>query len=221
MAAALAAIQALPKALAQHLTQALGDELPLLKRDGGFVRGGYDAELDEMRALRDESRKVIAGLERSLIDETGIRSLKIRHNNVLGYYIEVTANHHAIMTGSDGAKARFIHRQTMANAMRFTTTELAELETKIANAADRALSIELAVFDALTAEAVGEARNDPRRRRCACRARRVGGTRAAVGKRGLVPAGGGRQPCLRDRGRPPSGGRAGAAPLRRRPVRRQ
>jgi DNA mismatch repair protein MutS len=157
LAAALAAIQALRRALAQHLTQALGEELPLLKRDGGFVRGGYHPELDEMRALRDESRKVIAGLERSLIDETGIRSLKIRHNNVLGYYIEVTANHHAIMTGSDGAKARFIHRQTMANAMRFTTTELAELETKIANAADRALSIELAAFDALTAEAVGEA----------------------------------------------------------------
>lgn len=159
LAAALAAIHALPEALAQHLTQALGDELPLLKRDGGFLRGGYHADLDEMRALRDESRKVIAGLERSLIDETGIRSLKIRHNNVLGYYIEVTANHHAVMTGSDGAKARFIHRQTMANAMRFTTTELAELETKIANAADRALSIELAAFDALTMEAVGEAEN--------------------------------------------------------------
>ncbi|MER9330761.1 DNA mismatch repair protein MutS [Mesorhizobium sp. M0488] len=157
LAAALAAIRALPQALAGHLTQALGAELPLLKRDGGFVRGGYHPELDEMRALRDESRKVIAGLERSLIDETGIRSLKIRHNNVLGYYIEVTANHHAVMTGSDGAKARFIHRQTMANAMRFTTTELAELETKIANAADRALSIELAAFDALTTEAVGEA----------------------------------------------------------------
>ncbi|RUZ06932.1 DNA mismatch repair protein MutS, partial [Mesorhizobium sp. M7A.F.Ca.CA.002.15.1.1] len=157
LAAALAAIHALPQALSQHLMQALGDELPLLKRDGGFVRGGYHADLDEMRALRDESRKVIAGLERSLIDETGIRSLKIRHNNVLGYYIEVTANHHAVMTGSDGAKARFIHRQTMANAMRFTTTELAELETKIANAADRALNIELAAFEALTTEAVGEA----------------------------------------------------------------
>ncbi|RUX43661.1 DNA mismatch repair protein MutS, partial [Mesorhizobium sp. M7A.F.Ca.CA.002.09.1.1] len=88
LAAALAAIHALPQALSQHLMQALGDELPLLKRDGGFVRGGYHADLDEMRALRDESRKVIAGLERSLIDETGIRSLKIRHNNVLGYYIE-------------------------------------------------------------------------------------------------------------------------------------
>ncbi|MES0089629.1 DNA mismatch repair protein MutS [Mesorhizobium sp. M0030] len=157
LTAALAAIKALPRALAEHLTQALGEELPLLRRDGGFVRGGYHAELDEMRALRDESRKVIAGLERSLIEETGIRSLKIRHNNVLGYYIEVTANHHSIMTGSDGAKARFIHRQTMANAMRFTTTDLAELETKIANAADRALSIELAAFDTLTTEAVAEA----------------------------------------------------------------
>ncbi|TSE01803.1 DNA mismatch repair protein MutS [Mesorhizobium intechi] len=157
LAEAMAAIQALPRALAQHLTQALSEELPLLKRDGGFLRGGYHPELDEMRALRDESRKVIAGLERSLIEETGIRSLKIRHNNVLGYYIEVTANHHAVMTGGDGAKARFIHRQTMANAMRFTTTELAELETKIANAADRALGIELTAFDALTAQAVSEA----------------------------------------------------------------
>ena len=72
-------------------TRALADELPLLKRDGGFVRAGYDAELDEMRALRDQSRRVIAGLERDLIEETGIRSLKIQHNNVLGYYIEVTA----------------------------------------------------------------------------------------------------------------------------------
>ncbi|TIR01757.1 DNA mismatch repair protein MutS, partial [Mesorhizobium sp.] len=157
LAAALSAIHGLPEALARHLGEALDDELPLIRRDGGFVRSGYNAELDEMRALRDESRKVIAGLERSLIEETGIRSLKIRHNNVLGYYIEVTANHHSIMTGSDVAKARFIHRQTMANAMRFTTTELAELESKIANAADKALSIELATFDRLTAEVVSEA----------------------------------------------------------------
>src|SRR5690606_36706125 len=125
--------------------------------DGGFLRAGYHAELDEMRALASESRKVIAGMERALIDETGIKSLKIRHNNVLGYYIEVTANHAAIMTGTDEAKAKFIHRQTMSNAMRFTTTELAELETKIANAADRALAIELRAFDALVGEAVVEA----------------------------------------------------------------
>ena len=155
--AACAALEGLPASLAAHLDRALADELPLLKRDGGFTRAGYHDELDEMRALRDQSRRVIAGMERYLVEETGIRSLKIRHNNVLGYYIEVTANHREIMTGSDEAKARFIHRQTMANAMRFTTTELAELESKIANAADRALTIEQRVFAELVDEAVAEA----------------------------------------------------------------
>ena len=154
LADAMAAIAALPKDFAAHLDAALDDELPLLKRDGGFVRRDYDAELDEMRSLRDASRRVILGMERDLIEETGIRSLKIRHNNVLGYYIEVTANHQAVLNGSDALKARFIHRQTMASAMRFTTTELAGLETRIANAADRALSIELGVFDQLVAESV-------------------------------------------------------------------
>ena len=150
-------LAALPAALGDHLSRALADDLPLLARDGGFVRAGHDAELDEARALRDRARRVIAEMERGLAEETGIRSLKIRHNNVLGYYIEVTANHREIMTGSDEAKARFIHRQTMANAMRFTTTELAELESKIANAADRALSIEQRIFAALVEEAVAEA----------------------------------------------------------------
>ncbi|AMS39463.1 DNA mismatch repair protein MutS [Aminobacter aminovorans] len=157
LAAAIAAISALPTGFADHLDVALGEELPLLKRDGGFVRAGYHPELDEMRALRDQSRRVIAGMERDLIEETGIRSLKIRHNNVLGYYIEVTANNQTALNGSDEAKARFIHRQTMANAMRFTTTELAGLETKIANAADRALTIELQAFDQLVGEAVTHA----------------------------------------------------------------
>ncbi|WP_110749844.1 DNA mismatch repair protein MutS [Phyllobacterium leguminum] len=151
---ACAAFARLPGHHAEHLDRALGDELPLLKRDGGFVRAGYHPELDEMRGLRDQSRRIIAGLQAQYTDETGIKSLKIKHNNVLGYFIEVTANHHAIMTDSDEAKGRFIHRQTMANAMRFTTTELAELESKIANAADRALAIELAIFDELTSEAV-------------------------------------------------------------------
>ncbi|MEX0957269.1 MAG: DNA mismatch repair protein MutS [Rhizobiaceae bacterium] len=157
LSSALADLRAAPADFASHLDTALADELPLLRRDGGFVRSGYDAELDEMRALRDESRRVIAGMERDLIEETGIRSLKIRHNNVLGYYIEVTANHHATLAGTDEAKARFIHRQTMASAMRFTTTGLADLETKIANAADRALAIELGVFDRLVAEATAHA----------------------------------------------------------------
>ena len=154
VAAAVAALQAPPGELASHLQRALAEDLPLLKRDGGFVREGYDAELDEMRALRDQSRRVIVAMERDLIEETGIRSLKIRHNNILGYYIEVTANNAGALNGSDEAKARFIHRQTMANAMRFTTTELAEMETKIANAADRALAIELSVFERLVGEVV-------------------------------------------------------------------
>jgi DNA mismatch repair protein MutS len=157
LAGAMRAISALPKEFSRHLAEALAGELPLLKRDGGFLREGYDRDLDEARGLATESRRVILGMERDLQEETGIRSLKIRHNNVLGYYIEVTANHQAIMTGTDEAKGRFIHRQTMANAMRFTTTELAGLESRIANAADRALSIELAAFDRLVAEAVAAA----------------------------------------------------------------
>ncbi|RZS87735.1 DNA mismatch repair protein MutS [Phyllobacterium myrsinacearum] len=147
----------LPGDFASHLDRALDDELPLLKRDGGFVRPGYHAELDEMRALRDHSRRIIAGLQADYMDLTGIRSLKIKHNNVLGYFIEVTANNASVMTGTDEAKGKFIHRQTIANAMRFTTTELAELETKIANAAERALSIELGIFDTLTGETVANA----------------------------------------------------------------
>ena len=157
LAAARAALFALPAEMAAHLERALAVELPLLKRDGNFIAAGYDGELDEMRALRDQSRKVIAQMQADLIGETGIRSLKIKHNNVLGYFIEITANHQDILAGSPEARARFIHRQTMANAMRFTTTGLAALETKIANAAGRALQIELTVFAALTAETVGHA----------------------------------------------------------------
>ncbi len=150
-------IAASPAGLTDRLVRALDDDLPLLRRDGGFVRAGWDAELDAMRALRDESRTVIKAMERDLCDETGIRSLKIRHNNVLGYYIEVGANHHAALRATEAARQKFIHRQTMAGAMRFTTTELGELETKIVNAADRALVIELGAFDGLAADAVAQA----------------------------------------------------------------
>ncbi|WP_421091044.1 DNA mismatch repair protein MutS [Pseudochrobactrum sp. MP213Fo] len=151
------AIAALPEDYAHYLDQTLAEELPLLKRDGGFIRAGFHAELDEMRSLRDQSRRVIAGLQADYMNETGVKSLKIKHNNVLGYFIEVTANNAGALIDTDEAKARFIHRQTMASAMRFTTTELAELETKIANAADRALSIELGIFEALTERTVENA----------------------------------------------------------------
>ncbi|APG83197.1 DNA mismatch repair protein MutS [Sinorhizobium americanum CCGM7] len=154
---AQAAVAALPASLLARLDSTLGEDLPLLKRDGGFLREGASSELDEMRALRDQSRRVIAGLQLQYCEETGIKSLKIKHNNVLGYFIEVTAGNAGAMTDTDAGRARFIHRQTMANAMRFTTTELAELETKIANAADRALAIELAAFEAMAREVVAEA----------------------------------------------------------------
>ena len=150
---ALADIAAFPADFTDLLTACLDDELPLLKRDGGFVRSGYHGELDELRSLRDESRRVIAGLQLSYADETGIRSLKIKHNNVLGYFIEVTAANSGPLTEGE-ARARFIHRQTMANAMRFTTTELSDLETRIANAADQAMAIELQLFEDMVREAV-------------------------------------------------------------------
>lgn len=143
--------------LAALLLETLGDKLPLLKRDGGFLRDGANAELDEVRALRDQSRRVIAGLQLQYAEETGIKSLKIKHNNILGYFIEVTAGNAGPMIDTAEAKGRFIHRQTMANAMRFTTTELADLESRIANAADKALAIELAAFDHMTSAVVAEA----------------------------------------------------------------
>ena len=155
VAAAAAAIAAAPAGLVEALAAALGPDLPHLKRDGGFVRDGYHAELDEARRLRDESRRVIAGLQAGYAGETEIRGLKIKHNNVLGYFIEVGANY-AERLLSPPQNARFIHRQTMAGAVRFTTTELADLEARIAGAGERALAIELSVFDEL-AQAVADA----------------------------------------------------------------
>lgn len=154
---ALFGLRALPAELEAMLGAMLADELPLLKREGGFLRQGANGELDEVRALRDQSRRVIAGLQLQYAEETGIKSLKIKHNNVLGYFIEVTAGNAGSMIDTAEAKARFIHRQTMANAMRFTTTELADLESRIANAADKALTIELEAFDRMVGAVVGEA----------------------------------------------------------------
>jgi DNA mismatch repair protein MutS len=150
LAEAAAALRRPEAALAAELARALGDELPAYRRDGGFVRAGYDGALDEARALRDESRRVIAALQVRYIETTGIRSLKIRHNNVLGYFVDITAQHgDKLMTAP--LNATFIHRQTTAGQVRFTTTELGELEAKIANAAERALALELEIFERLAA----------------------------------------------------------------------
>src|SRR6516225_9280690 len=147
---AVRALRGLDPALATELNAALAEELPHLKRDGGFIRAGYDAALDEARALRDESRRVIAALQARYADITSVRALKIRHNNVLGYFVEVTAQHGERLMAPP-LNATFIHRQTLAGQVRFTTTELGELEAKIASAADRALGIELETFERLAA----------------------------------------------------------------------
>jgi DNA mismatch repair protein MutS len=158
LAAAAEALTSTPAGLADRLLAALSDDLPHLKRDGGFVRDGHDAGLDEARKLRDDSRRVIAGLQAGYAADTDIRSLKIKHNNVLGYFIEASAANGEKLLAPPFS-ARFIHRQTMAGAIRFTTTELADLEARIAGAAERALAIELATFDRLAADvaAAGDA----------------------------------------------------------------
>jgi DNA mismatch repair protein MutS len=154
LADAAAALARAPMPTAARLAAAFADELPLLRRDGGFVRAGFDPALDELRRLGRESREIIAAMQAQYAAETGVRSLRIRHNNVLGYFIEVTAANAGPLAASAG---RFVHRQTMAGAMRFTTPQLAELETKIANAAGEALAIEQAAFDDLAREVVGHA----------------------------------------------------------------
>ena len=150
LALAIAALRRPDTGIATELARALADELPAFRRDGGFVRAGYEAALDEARALRDESRRVIAALQVRYAETTGIRALKIRHNNVLGYFVDVTAQHGDKLMSAP-LNATFIHRQTLAGQVRFTTTELGELEAKIANAADRALALELEIFDRLAA----------------------------------------------------------------------
>src|SRR5215472_8512914 len=140
-------------AIAAELSAALGADLPVFRRDGGFIGTHYHESLDEARALRDESRRVIAALQARYADETQIRTLKIRHNNVLGYFVEVTAQHGDKLTGAPW-NATFIHRQTLAGQVRFTTGELGNLEAKIASAADRALGMELEIFDHLAAQVI-------------------------------------------------------------------
>ncbi|MGB1235138.1 MAG: DNA mismatch repair protein MutS [Planktomarina sp.] len=134
--------------LANTLGEALVAEPSLLARDGGFIAGGYDPELDELRTLRDEARSIIAGMQATFAEQTGISTLKIKHNNVLGYFVEVTAIHADKMM-STPLSDTFIHRQTTANQVRFTTVELSEIETKILNAAGKALALETELFEEL------------------------------------------------------------------------
>lgn len=133
------------------LSAGIVDEPPMLARDGGFIARGYHAQLDELKTLRDNSRKLIAALQSEYQKDTTIDSLKIKHNNVLGYFLEVPSRKaDAMLSAAQAAESQYIHRQTMANVVRFTTTKLAELERDISSAAEKTLAIELELFADLT-----------------------------------------------------------------------
>jgi DNA mismatch repair protein MutS len=153
----LSRLQAAPQKLAEDLAAALVDDPPHLKRDGGFVRAGFSRELDDALGLRDDSRRVMMALEAKYVEASGVKTLKVRHNNILGYYIEVTQQN-AKPLMSPPLDELFRHRQTMANAVRFTTPELSEIEGRIASAAERALSLEQDIFAELARTIEAQAR---------------------------------------------------------------
>jgi DNA mismatch repair protein MutS len=143
------------ESLLRDLVAAIDDDPPHIKREGGFVRPGYRRDLDEARQLRDDSRQLMAALEAKYVEMTGVRGLKVRHNNILGYYVEVTQINAKPLTTTPLSEV-FRHRQSMANAMRFTTQELVEAEGRISSAAERALSIELEIFSELVARIIAD-----------------------------------------------------------------
>jgi len=128
------------------LGEGLVAEPPHLARDGGFVNPGFRPELDEARQLRDDSRRVVADLEARAVQQSGV-PFKVRHNAVLGYFLETSARAaEPLMRAS--ADSPFIHRQTLANQVRFTTVELSELDARISQAGHRALAMEGETFEA-------------------------------------------------------------------------
>ena len=143
-------------ALVDELARALAPEPPISNRDGGFIAPGYRPDLDELRGLRDASRKLIVGLEGNYRQQAGIDNLKIKHNRVLGYFIEVAARRAEGLMAAP-LNESFIHRQTMANVVRFSTVELSDLERRIAESADKALALELELFAELSGRIEAEA----------------------------------------------------------------
>ena len=143
-----------PDALFPDLHAALVDDPPTLARDGGFIAPGYEPELDRLRRLRDDARGLIAGLQAKYAEQTGVQTLKIKHNNMLGYFIDVSAVNADKMP--HGPDSDFIHRQTLANAVRFTTVELNELEGEIRSAADKALGLELDLYARMVADMLAQ-----------------------------------------------------------------
>ncbi len=157
---AKAAASALAESVAElsplqgRLATLLVDEPPFLSRDGGFIRAGAHAPLDETRSLRDESRRVVAALETRYRDETGT-PLRIKHNGILGYFIEVTPQHGDRLMA---LSATYYHRQTIGSAVRFSTSELSTLASRISEAGEKTLAMERALFDEMVALALDHAR---------------------------------------------------------------
>ncbi len=141
--------------LLDKLRAGLELELPALARDGGFVAQGFRLELDDTRRLRDDSRRVVAALEARLAAETGL-PLRIKHNAVLGYFVDASAKQAEALVSPKWSHL-FIHRQTTASQVRFTTAELADLDARISQAGDRAQAMEVETFEALRDAAVRQA----------------------------------------------------------------
>ncbi len=137
--------------LTSRLSSALQDELPMAARDGNFIRQGYHPALDDIKELERDGKSVLMRLEKRYAEETGIAALKIRYNAIIGYHIEVPSKQ------AERLGESFIHRQTMATASRYTTTELVELAGRITGAADQALGLEQRLFEDLVTEVVGRA----------------------------------------------------------------
>ncbi len=137
------------KDLFELLNSAILDNNLSSVKEGGFIHSKYNSELSELSYILNNSNKLITKLRESYRDLTGIAALKILHNNILGYYVEVSANHKIT---SD----IFIHRQSLANSMRYTTNELKELENKILTARDAAIGLEMKIFSELCSEVAKE-----------------------------------------------------------------
>ncbi|MEM8663017.1 MAG: DNA mismatch repair protein MutS [Pseudomonadota bacterium] len=138
-----------PGPLGEELSAALDPREAAANAPDGFIAKGIDKALDEARTLRDESRRVIAALQAEYQDATGVRALKIKHNAVLGWFVETPASH-----GERLIENGFSHRQTLASAMRFTTERLRDLESRILGASEDVKARESAIFAALTEKIV-------------------------------------------------------------------
>lgn len=147
--------------LIDTLEQALTAEPPLLAREGGFIKSGFRPALDEALRLRDDARKIMAALQARYVTQTGMSSLKISYNAIIGYHIDISAKQAAplleIEARQDPQRSMFIHRQTLANNVRFTTEELLDLEQKISKAGETALALELEIFAELQQSILAQA----------------------------------------------------------------